>query len=50
MSEEKRLDRLTSILREEGLYFPSFEIYGGISGLIDYGPVGARIKRKVTDF
>ena len=28
---------------------PSFEIYGGVSGLVDYGPVGARIKRKVMD-
>lgn len=28
---------------------PSFEIYGGVSGLIDYGPVGARIKRKLVD-
>ena len=50
MSEEKRLDRLTSILKRRGFILPSFEIYGGISGLIDYGPVGARIKRKVTDF
>ena len=28
---------------------PSFEIYGGVSGLVDYGPVGARIKRKLMD-
>jgi len=28
---------------------PSFEIYGGVSGLIDYGPVGARIKRRVVN-
>ena len=28
---------------------PSFEIYGGVSGLIDYGPVGARIKRKLVN-
>ena len=49
MSEEQRLDRLTSILKRRGFILPSFEIYGGVSGLIDYGPVGARIKRKVTD-
>ena len=50
MSEEQRIDRLTSLLRRRGFILPSFEIYGGVSGLIDYGPVGARIKRKVTDF
>lgn len=28
---------------------PSFEIYGGVSGLVDYGPVGATIKRRVVN-
>ena len=50
MSEEHRLDRLTSLLKRRGIILPSFEIYGGVSGLIDYGPIGARIKRKVTDY
>ncbi|MFQ3321944.1 MAG: glycyl-tRNA synthetase, partial [Candidatus Thalassarchaeaceae archaeon] len=49
MSEGQRLERLTSILRRRGVILPSFEIYGGVSGLIDYGPVGARIKRKVIN-
>ena len=46
---ERRVDRLTSLLRRRGIVLPSFEIYGGVSGLIDYGPVGARIRRKVMD-
>ncbi len=49
MTEDRRLDRLTAMLRRRGVILPSFEIYGGISGLIDYGPVGARIKRKVIN-
>ena len=49
MTEEQRLERLTSILKRRGVILPSFEIYGGMSGLIDYGPVGARIKRKIID-
>ena len=49
MAESRRLDRLTSMMRRRGIVLPSFEIYGGIAGLIDYGPVGARIKRKVID-
>ncbi len=48
MSDEGRLERLTSMMRRRGIILPSFEIYGGVSGLIDYGPVGARIKRKVV--
>ena len=39
------MSRLVSLLRRRGLVLPSFEIYGGVSGLVDYGPVGARIKR-----
>ncbi len=49
MTESRRLDRLTSMMRRRGIVLPSFEIYGGVAGLIDYGPVGARIKRKVID-
>jgi glycyl-tRNA synthetase len=37
------------LLRRRGVVLPSYEIYGGVSGLIDYGPVGARIKRRVID-
>lgn len=49
MGNESRLARLSSLLRRRGIVLPSFEIYGGVSGLIDYGPVGARIKRRVID-
>jgi len=49
MTESRRLDRLTSTMRRRGIVLPSFEVYGGVAGLIDYGPVGARIKRKVID-
>lgn len=30
---------LDSMLRRRMFYTPSFEIYGGIAGLFDYGPV-----------
>ena len=35
------LDRpvLDSMLRRRMFYTPSFEIYGGVAGLYDYGPV-----------
>lgn len=43
------MTRLASMLRRRGVILPSFEIYGGVSGLVDYGPVGASIKRRVID-
>ena len=47
MADEKRIERLSAMLKRRGIILPAFEIYGGVSGLIDYGPVGASIRRKV---
>jgi len=44
-----RMERLSSILRRRGIVAPAFESYGGLSGLIDYGPVGASIRRRVIN-
>jgi glycyl-tRNA synthetase len=49
MDDKGRMSRLSSLLRRRGIVLPSFEIYGGVSGLVDYGPVGARIKRRVEN-
>ena len=48
MSED-RISKINSLLRRRGIILPSFELYGGVSGLIDYGPIGAVIKRKVIN-
>ena len=37
------------VFKRRGIVYPSFEIYGGLSGFYDYGPVGARIKKNVED-
>ncbi|SVC80797.1 uncharacterized protein METZ01_LOCUS333651, partial [marine metagenome] len=34
MGNESRMVRLASLLRRRGIILPSFEIYGGVSGLI----------------
>ena len=47
MVDEKRIERLSAMLKRRGIILPAFEIYGGVSGLIDYGPVGASIRRRV---
>ena len=48
MPDEGRLERMSAMLRRRGVVLPAFDIYGGVSGLIDYGPVGASIKRRLT--
>ncbi|KAJ5693380.1 hypothetical protein N7462_002803 [Penicillium macrosclerotiorum] len=45
------VDRLVldSMLRRRMFYTPSFEIYGGVSGLYDYGPPGTALVANMTD-
>lgn len=44
-------DRLTldAMLRRRMFYTPSFEIYGGVSGLYDYGPPGCAVLNNMID-
>ncbi|KAI3326388.1 glycyl-tRNA synthetase [Xylariaceae sp. AK1471] len=45
------LDRpaLDAMLRRRLFYTPSFEIYGGVSGLYDYGPPGCALQQGIID-
>ena len=45
------LDRptLDSLLRRRLFYTPSFEVYGGVSGLYDYGPPGCSLQANIID-
>lgn len=45
------LDRptLDSMLRRRLFYTPSFEVYGGVSGLYDYGPPGCTLQANIID-
>lgn len=40
---------LDSLLRRRLFYTPSFEIYGGVSGLYDYGPPGCAVLNSMVD-
>ena len=43
------MDKLVSLCKRRGFIFPSSEIYGGINGFWDYGPLGAELKRNIKD-
>ncbi|MHC4712525.1 MAG: glycine--tRNA ligase [Planctomycetota bacterium] len=43
------MDKLVSLARRRGFIFASSEIYGGINGFWDYGPLGVALKRNVKD-
>jgi glycyl-tRNA synthetase len=43
------MDKLVALCRRRGFIFQSSEIYGGINGFWDYGPLGALLKRNIKD-
>jgi len=43
------MDEITALAKRRGFIFQSSEIYGGIGGFWDYGPLGAVLKRNVRD-
>jgi glycyl-tRNA synthetase len=42
-----RMEKIVSLCKRRGLIFQSSEIYGGINGFWDYGPLGAELKRNI---
>jgi glycyl-tRNA synthetase len=52
MAEPKTQDvmeRIVSLCKRRGFIFQSSEIYGGINGFWDYGPLGVELKRNVKE-
>ncbi len=45
----KSMDEIMSLCKRRGFIFPASEIYGGINGFWDYGPLGAQLKKNLKD-
>ena len=43
------MEKLTALSKRRGFIFPSSEIYGGINGFWDYGPLGVELKRNIKN-
>jgi glycyl-tRNA synthetase len=43
------MEKIVSLCKRRGFIYQSSEIYGGINGFWDYGPLGAELKRNVKD-
>ena len=46
---ETRMEKIVSLCKRRGFIYQSSEIYGGIGGFWDYGPLGAELKRNLRD-
>jgi glycyl-tRNA synthetase len=52
MSQTKEpplMEKIVSLCKRRGFIFQSSEIYGGINGFWDYGPLGAELRRNIRD-
>ena len=43
------LEMLTSLCKRRGFIYQGSEIYGGLAGTWDYGPLGIALKRNITN-
>jgi glycyl-tRNA synthetase len=44
------MEKIVSLCKRRGFIFQSSEIYGGLNGCWDYGPLGVELKRNVKDY
>ena len=44
-----KYELIADLAKRRGYFWPSFEIYGGVSGYLDLGPLGTRLKRHIED-
>ena len=48
MSDTKDLmEKIVSLAKRRGFIYPGSDVYGGLSGTWDYGPLGVTLKRKI---
>jgi len=44
------LQKITALAKRRGIIYPNSEIYGGIGGFYDYGPVGVEMKNNLKRY
>ncbi len=44
------MDKIVSLCKRRGFIFPGSEIYGGLSGIFDYGPYGVELRHNIKQY
>lgn len=50
MAQSQLMEKIVGLCKRRGFIFQSSEIYGGLNGAWDYGPLGADLKKNIKDF
>lgn len=45
----EKADKIVELAKRRGFFWPSYEIYGGVSGFVTFGPLGSVLKRRIED-
>jgi glycyl-tRNA synthetase len=46
-NEEKKMDDIIRFSKENGFVYQSSEIYGGLAGVYDFGPLGVELLNNI---
>jgi glycyl-tRNA synthetase len=49
-ADGQRMEKIVSLCKRRGFIFQSSEIYGGLNGCWDYGPLGVELKRNLKNY
>ncbi|MBU1018722.1 MAG: glycine--tRNA ligase [Patescibacteria group bacterium] len=49
MADTDLMDKVVSLCKRRGFVFPGSDIYGGLANTWDYGPMGAQLKKNISD-
>jgi glycyl-tRNA synthetase len=47
---ENKMDKIISLCKRRGFVFPGSEIYGGLAGIYDYGPLGVELRHNIKQY
>lgn len=47
--ENNGMEKIISLCKRRGFIYPGSEIYGGLAGTYDYGPLGSLLKKNIED-
>src|SRR3989338_4099815 len=47
MADLNLMEKIVSLAKRRGFVFPGSELYGGLSGTFDYGPLGVILKENI---
>jgi glycyl-tRNA synthetase len=49
-TDAQRMEKIVSLCKRRGFIFQASEIYGGLNGAWDYGPLGVELKRNLKNY